>query len=309
MKHFINFQDYTKEEINHLIKLAIDMKQHPEHYENSLKGKKLYMLFEKTSTRTYLSFATGITELGGTYYCQNWKDNNFSIGDIKSELKYIGRNADVIMMRLKQNSMLEIMEKASIVPLINGCDNTFHPCQALADLLTIQEKINKNTIEILYIGARNNVFHSLLEIISIVGGTVYGFTPLVNDTNITSSFFEKKIKNGNYVVIPTDSTPEMLRTRISSMDVIYTDTWVDMEYFGLPDFEDKRTVIINKMLPYQLNETLLAGSHAIVMHDMPMHLGDEISEETADKHMDDLLDQAENRRHVQKALMYHLLVE
>lgn len=122
-----------------ILNLALDMKKNPEKYAHALEGKKLYTLFEKTSTRTFLSFTTGITELGGTYYNQLWKDSNFTLGEPVSEIKYVCRNVDIIMARLVKNETVELFGDNVTVPFINGCDSSYHPCQTLADALTIIE--------------------------------------------------------------------------------------------------------------------------------------------------------------------------
>ena len=135
MKNMLNFKNFTAEELMDILNLALDMKKNPEKYSESLKGKKLYTLFEKTSTRTFLSFTTGITELGGTYYNQLWKDSNFVLGEPVSEIKYVCRNVDIIMARLVKNETVELFGDNVTVPFINGCDNSYHPARSLQTLL------------------------------------------------------------------------------------------------------------------------------------------------------------------------------
>ena len=163
MKNMLNFKNFSAEELQKILDLALDMKKNPEKYSHALEGKKLYTLFEKTSTRTFLSFTTGMTELGGTYYNQLWKDSNFVLGEPVSEIKYVCRNVDIIMARLVKNETVELFGDNVTVPFINGCDNSYHPCQILADALTIIEKFGSLNVKFLYIGAKNNVFNSLVE--------------------------------------------------------------------------------------------------------------------------------------------------
>ena len=163
MKNMLNFKEHSKEELTDILKLAMDMKRYPEKYQEILKGKKLYTLFEKTSTRTFLSFTTGITELGGTYYNQLWRDSNFVLGEPVSELRYVGRNVDIMMARLIRNETVELFGANTIVPFINGCDSTWHPCQILADAQALMEKFGSLNVKFLYIGAKKNVFNSLVE--------------------------------------------------------------------------------------------------------------------------------------------------
>ena len=308
MKHMINFDNFTKEELNAILDLAYDMKKSPDKYSEALKGKKLYTLFEKTSTRTFLSFTTGITELGGTYYNQLWEASNFVLGDQVSELKYVCRNVDIIMARLVKNETVELFGKNVTVPFINGCDNSYHPCQILADALTIIEHFGSLDVKLLYIGAKNNVFNSLVEFFAkMKKGTLYGLTPLVNNTACDDAFYEEAKATGHYVELDPAMSIDEAKTYVKEMDILYTDTWVDMEFFNNPEFAEKKAEIMAKMMPYQINDAFLEGSHAVVMHDMPMHVGFEISKSVEMKHLDLILDEAENRRHAEKAVMYTLI--
>ena len=120
MKNMLNFKNFSAEELQEILDLALDMKKDPEKYSEALKGKKLYTLFEKTSTRTFLSFETGITELGGHYFNQLWSNSNFVLGEPISEIKYVCRNVDIIMARLIKNETVELFGKHATVPFING---------------------------------------------------------------------------------------------------------------------------------------------------------------------------------------------
>lgn len=308
MKNMLNFKDYTSEELLKILALALEIKNAPEKYSESLKGKKLYTLFEKTSTRTLLSFTTAITELGGTYYNQLWKDSNFVIGEPVSEIKYVGRNVDIIMARLIKNEMVELFGANTLVPFINGCDNSYHPCQILADVLTIIEKFGTLDINLLYVGAKNNVFNSLVEFFAKMNkGKLYGLTPLVNDTVCGSDFYETAKATGSYIELDPSMSIDEIKSYVPKMQVIYTDTWVDMEFFNNPAYQKQKEETLAKMMPYQVNSEFLEGSDAIVFHDMPIHVGVEISQSVLNKHMETILDQAENRRHVEKAVLYYLL--
>lgn len=308
MKNMVNFSNFSKEELAEILDLAFDMKKNPQKYSEALKGKKLYTLFEKTSTRTFLSFTTGITELGGTYYNQLWKDSNFVLGETVSEIKYVCRNVDIIMARLIKNETVETFSKNVTVPFINGCDSTYHPCQILADALTLKEHFGGINVKMLYIGAKNNVFNSLVEFFAKMGeGTIYGLTPLVNDTAVDADFYERAKATGHYVELDPTMSMEEAKNYVKDMDVLYTDTWVDMEFFNNPDYQQQKEETLAKMMPYQINKELLEGSKAKVMHDMPMHVGFEISQDVVDENLEFILDQAENRRHAEKAVMVTLL--
>ena len=308
MKNMLNFKNFSAEELQDILELALDMKKDPAKYSESLKGKKLYTLFEKTSTRTFLSFTTGITELGGSYFNQVWEDTNFTLGEPVSEIKYVCRNVDIIMARLVKNETVELFGRNVTVPFINGCDNSYHPCQILADALTIMEKLGSLNVKLLYVGAKNNVFNSLVEFFAkMKQGTIYGLTPLVNDTACDASFYEEAKATGHYVELDPTMSMDEAKNYVKDMDVLYTDTWLDMEFFNDPAYAKKKEEIMGKMMPYQLNDEFLSGSKAIVFHDMPMHEGFEISQSVIDKNLTHILDQAENRRHAEKAVMYTLL--
>ena len=310
MRNMLNFKEFTKEELQEILDLALDMKKNPGKYSETLKGKKLYTLFEKTSTRTFLSFTTGITELGGTYYNQLWKDSNFVLGEPVSELRYVGRNVDIIMARLIKNETVELFGKNTTVPFINGCDSTYHPCQILADALTLLEHFGTLEVKFLYIGAKNNVFNSLVEFFAkMEKGTLYGLTPLTNETAVDKDFYENAKKTGYYVELDSSMSMEEAKKYVDDMDVLYTDTWVDMEFFNNPAYAKQKEETLAKMMPYQINGNLIKDSKAVVLHDMPMHVGYEISQDVVDKNLELILDQAENRRHAEKAVMVTLLTK
>ncbi len=310
MKNMLNFKNFSAEELMEILEIAQDMKKSPEKYAHALEGKKLYSLFEKTSTRTFLSFATGITELGGSYFNQLWEDSNFVLGEPVSEIKYVCRNVDIIMARLVKNETVELFGENVTVPFINGCDSSYHPCQILADALTVIEKFGDLNVSFMYIGAKNNVFNSLVEFFAkMKKGTLYGLTPLVNNTACGDDFYEEAKATGYYVELDPAMSMEEAHEYAKKMNIIYTDTWVDMEFFNNPAYQKQKEETLSKMMPYQINDEFLEGSDALVFHDMPMHVGFEISESVEKKHMETILDEAENRRHAEKAVMYYLLTK
>ena len=225
MKNMLNFKNFSQEELMDILNLALDMKKNPEKYSEACKGKKLYTLFEKTSTRTFLSFTTGITEMGGSYFNQLWRDSNFVLGEPVSEIKYVCRNVDIIMARLVKNETVELFGKNVTVPFINGCDNSYHPCQILADAMTIIEHFGSLDVKLLYIGAKNNVFNSLVEFFTkMKKGTIYGLTPLVNETVCKEDFFEAAKSTGHYVELDPGMSIEEAKKYVNEMDILYTDT-------------------------------------------------------------------------------------
>lgn len=305
--HFLSLRDYSAENIRKIIERACDMKQRPKHYAHSLDGRKLYLLFQKTSTRTALSFEAGINELGGYYYMQKWEDSNFSIGEIMDEIRYVGRNVDLVMARLKNNKDVLEMAKYSPVPIINGCCNKCHPCQGMADVMTIFEMFKTYNVKVLYIGARNNVFNSLLASLPRLGADFHAVTPIESAGAAYPELVEEMLKTGKYHDVNPNINEKDFHDLAAEMDVIYTDTWVDMEFFRAAEFKEKKDAIIRKMMPFQLNMKLLGGIKAKVFHDMPIHPGLEIDRDIVEANIETILTQSENRRHAQKAIMYELL--
>jgi ornithine carbamoyltransferase len=307
VNHFINFNNYQADFLNKIIERALVIKSNPAKYSTVLKGKRLYMLFQKTSTRTALSFGLGMTELGGFYFLQNWEDSNFAVGEIMDEVRYVGRNADVIMARLKLNQDINTMASYSTVPVINGCCNKYHPCQAMADMLTIKEIFGNFNVKLLYMGVRNNVLNSLMETLPRLGGDLFSVTPLVNAPSVDNELFETAVKTGKFHEIDAGISKKDLKDLIKEVDVVYTDSWVDMEFFNDKSFEKEKNERIARMIPFQINSELLEGSKAVVMQDMPIHAGYEISRDVVEKHINTILLQAENRRHAQNGILTVLL--
>lgn len=308
MKHLINFKDLEVKGIDEIIERAMFIKNKPEQFSNALGGKFLYELFQKTSTRTALSFSIGMEELGGKYFFQKWEDSNFNVGEIRDEVRYIGSNVDIIMARLKFNEDINEMAHYSFVPVINGCCNKYHPCQVMADLLTIKELFNTYSIKMLYVGVLNNVLNSLIESLPRLGGELFVLAPIINEASFDQEIIDCAEKTGNLFLLDhTEYTGKKFLNLVNDMDIIYTDSWVDMEFFNNSKFTDFKNERIQKMMPFQLNSKLLSNSKAKIMHDMPIHTGYEISRNMVEKNIEVILQQAENRKHVQKAVLLSLL--
>ena len=307
MIHLINFENYTVEMIEQIIDKSIKIKNCPGEYSDVLRGKKMYMLFQKTSTRTALSFGMGMNDLGGYFFSQNWQDSNFAVADICDEVRYVGRNADIIMARLKENRDIEKMAKHSTIPVINGCCNKFHPCQSLADMMTIKERFGSYNIKLLYIGVHNNVLNSLMETLPALGGNLYAITPIINGPSIDERVTKQAIDTGRYHVVDPSISLDELKELVNSMDVIYTDSWIDMEFFHDESYREEKEKRIKIMQPFQINSNLLNMTNAVVMHDMPIHSGFEISREVVEKNIDIIMQQSENRRHAQNGALITLL--
>ena len=302
MKHLINFKDWTAQEVEFLIDSAIEIKHEPHKDRTTLQDKTLAMIFQKTSTRTRVSFEVAMTQLGGHAIYLDWLTTQFRLADIRDEVKYLSRNVDCILARLKKNTDLMATASASRVPVINGCDNMYHPCQALADLMTIKEyKGTLTGLTLLYIGVHNNVCNSLIEACTMTGMRITTVTPLIHEPAQDNDLLETAKGTGLY------SSTLDVTAAVKDADVVYTDTWVDMELFLDPAFKTEKEKRIRLMMPYQVNSQLLAGSTALVMHDMPLHRGYEISEDVIDSPNSVIYEQAENRLHSEKAILLMLL--
>jgi ornithine carbamoyltransferase len=206
------------------------------------------------------------------------------------------------MARLLKNSVLEDMAEASSVPVINGCDEKYHPCQIIADLVTIKENLGKlKGLKLAYIGVHNNICNSLIEGCTKTGMKIVTVTPLVNEASIDEEMVRKAKNTGLY------EHSLDVKAAVEDSDVVYTDTWVDMEFFLDPKFKKEKEKRVKTMLPFQINRALLKGSEALIMHDMPIHRGYEISNDVIDDPNSVIYLQSENRLHSAKAILVKLM--
>jgi ornithine carbamoyltransferase len=285
-----------------IIDEAIEVKHDPEKYCDALEGKSLAMIFQKTSTRTRVSFEVAMTQLGGHALFIDWRTTNFTIAGIYDETQYLSRNVDCIMARLLRNDDLQVMAKASQVPVINGCDEKYHPSQAIADLMTMKEKKGKlKGLKLVYVGVHNNVCNSLIEGCTKTGVKIVTVTPIINEPSRDDELLEEAKKTGLY------ETTLDVKEALKDADFVYTDTWVDMEFFTDPKFAVEKEKRIKLMMPYQINKELLEGSNALIMHDMPIHRGYEISADVIESPNSIIYEQSENRLYSAKAILLKLL--
>ena len=301
-KHLVDWKFRDEGDARALLALAGRVKRERREFRGRLQGRTLVMLFQKTSTRTRVSFEAGMTELGGHAINLDWRASNFTLGDIRSETRYLSRNCAFIVARLKSNADLAEMIGGAAVPVINGCCNLYHPCQALADMLTIAEDRGGDPrgARLTYVGAYNNVVNSLVSICAALGVELTLVCPIRDEAIVDGESRSRLLGLG----LLTETLD--LRAAVAGADYVYTDTWIDMEYFNDPAFAEEKARRCALMLPYQLNAELLSGSEAKVMHDMPMHLGYEITAELAESGRSIIYDQAENRLHAQKAILLDL---
>ena len=300
--HLINFKKLSGQELGELVDLGIEVKCNPKKYLRKFEGKSAALIFQKTSTRTRISFEVAMTQLGGHGLFIDWRTTNFALADISDEIRYLSRNVDCIMARLLRNSDLVKMADASHVPVINGCDEKYHPSQVLADLITIKEKRGKlQDVNLVYIGVHNNVTNSLIEGCTKTGVKITTVTPIINEASKDEQLLSDAKKTGLW-----ESTLDAKKA-VADADFVYTDTWIDMEFFTDPKFAEEKEKRIKLMLPYQINAQLLKGSKAYVMHDMPIHRGYEITAEAVTSPKSVIYQQAENRLYAAKAIFLKLM--
>jgi ornithine carbamoyltransferase len=302
-KDLISLNYLSIEEMDLIIHEADSTKKGPRNTED-LKGKTLAMIFEKSSTRTRVSFETGMYQLGGTAMYFSSKDLQMGRGEtIHDTAKVLSRYVDGIMARTFSYQTILDLAKYSSIPIINGLTDYDHPCQILTDLFTIYEKRGElKGLTLSYIGDGNNVLHSLIQGCSRMGMNINfaypeGYGPLESVVNEEMEIAKKtgsKIKGMNNAA-----------DTIKDADVIYTDTWISM---GQESDEDKKLKNFEK---FQLNGDLMkkAKPEVLVMHCLPAHRGQEITDEVIDGPNSIVFDQAENRLHTQKAILKLLMIK
>ena len=300
--HLTNFKELSGKQLNTLIDLGIEVKCNPDKYLKTLNAKSLALVFQKTSTRTRVAFEVAMTQLGGHALYIDWRTTNFALADIYDETQYLSRNVDCIMARMLRNADLQRMIEASRVPVINGCDEKYHPSQAIADLITIKERKGKlEGVKLVFIGVHNNVCNSLIEGCTKTGVELTTVTPIINEHARDYELMQAAKKTGLW------KSSLDVKEAISDADFVYTDTWIDMEFFTDPKFTAEKQKRMKQMMPYQINEKLLKGSNAFIMHDMPIHREYEISASIIQKPKSVIYEQAENRLYSAKAILLKLL--
>jgi ornithine carbamoyltransferase len=295
-RDYLRVSDLNKEEFTYLIKRAIDFKINRGFQKNFLSGKSIGMIFEKPSTRTRVSFEVAIYQLGGYPVYLSPTELQLSRGEtIKDTAQVLSRYLDAVVIRTFSHNTIEEFAKWSTVPVINALTDEHHPCQALADIMTIIEKKGKlQGIKLTFVGDGNNVANSLIEASALVEikiniATPEECEPLMEIIEKAKAFTEVKIFHD-----PKEA--------VKDADVIYTDVWLSMG-------EEENIKKKEKFKNFQINTELLkkAKSDAIVMHCLPAHRGEEITDEVLDSPQSVVLDQAENRLYTEKAILEFLL--
>ncbi len=302
MKHFLTLKDYSKEEILEIIDLAIQIKKETKEkvFKNYLPKQTLGMIFEKSSTRTRVSFETGIYQLGGTGLFLSSNDIQLGRGEpIKDTSRVISSMTDMIMIRNDSQDELEEFASYSKVPIINGLTDKYHPVQLMADYMTILEHgLRDNTIAA-YVGDGNNMTHSWLMLASKLGFDLRVATPKgyeVDKTILDEALEFAKI-SGAKITITNDP-----KEAVKNATVVTTDTWVSM---GQEDEKEKRLKDFEGFI-VDKNLMNLADNKAIFLHCLPAYRNYEVSEEIFEQNSETIFSEAENRLHAQKGIMVYL---
>ena len=300
-KDMLSIHDLSVDDVQEILALAKELKAKQkagiEHH--LLKGKTLGMIFEKSSTRTRVSFETGMYQLGGQALFLSNRDLQLGRGEpIKDTARVLSRYLDGIMIRTFGHERVVEMAKYASIPVINALTDLLHPCQVLTDLLTIQEHKGKNLkgLKMAYVGDGNNMTNSYMYGCAKAGMTFVAATPedYRPDEQVVKNAIEDAKATGASITLVTDP-----KEAVKDADIVVTDTWASMGQEAEHDMRKK------SFAPYQVNKELLQGAdkRVIVMHCLPAYRGEEITEDVFEANADVIFDEAENRLHTQKAIM------
>ena len=298
----VSTRDLGPQGVEAVLHLAELMKSRPSVFQRSLAGKRMVMFFEKASLRTRLTFEAGMTSLGGTAMFVDQSQSRLDARETLSDIAHnLERWVDVIVLRTFAQETIEGMARYASVPVINALSDREHPCQALADYFTLQERFGDlKKITLAYVGDGNNVAHSLLLTCACLGSSIRIATPkgYAPDAQMVADARKIAKETGARIDLFTDP-----HAAVAGVDAIYTDAWASM---GQENEAGKRAGIFP---PYQVNQQLMAEAapHAVFMHCLPAHRGEEVTDEVMDSENSVIFEQAENRLHVQKSILYLLL--
>ena len=306
-RDLLSIHDLSVEEVEAILALAEELKamQKAGIEHRVLEGKTLGMIFEKSSTRTRVSFETGMFQLGGQALFLSNRDLQIGRGEpIKDTARVLSRYLDGVMIRTFEHEKVEEFAKYADIPVINALTDLLHPCQALTDLLTIREHKGKNLkgLKMAYVGDGNNMTHSLMYAAAKMGMNFVAATPAdyAPDEGVTQRAREDAKETGASIALVTDPF-----AAAKDADILVTDTWASMGQEA--EHEERKKIFA----PYQINGDLLAvaDKRAIVMHCLPAYRGEEITDDVLEKFSDVIFDEAENRLHTQKAIMALLMAD
>ena len=302
MRHFLTLKDFTKEEILEIIEIGLDIKKNLKSkiYKKELENQTLGMIFEKSSTRTRVSFETGMFQLGGHALFLSNRDIHLGRGEpVKDTARVISSMCDMVMIRTFEHSMIEEFAAYSKVPVINGLTDSYHPVQLLADYMTLVEHGANENIVCAYIGDGNNMTHSWMMLAAKLGFELRIATPKGYEVNEKILQETLLIAKESGAVIKTMNDP---KEAVRGATVVTTDTWTSM---GQEEEKEER---IKTFKGFMVDEKmmLLADENAKFLHCLPAYRGLEVSEVVFEKHSEIVFNEAENRLHAQKGLMVWL---
>ncbi len=303
MRHLMSILDIDADELSELLGLAATLRKDRGARTMRLEGRMLAQIFEKPSLRTRLSFDVGMAELGG--HCVYLSPQEVGLGrreSVADVARVVSRMVDAVVLRTNSHETIEEFARCSTVPVINGLSDLSHPCQALADILTISEKKGSDlhSVTIAYVGDGNNVLHSLMLVAALRGARMRVATPEGYEPMGRYVEAAERIAGQQRGSLELQHDPI---AAVTGADVVYTDVWTSMGQEQ--EYERRRRAFQG----YQVNAQLLrnAKPDAIVMHDLPAHRGEEITDDVMDGPQSVVFDQAENRLHAQKAVLWWLL--
>ena len=302
MRHFLTLKDYTKEEILEIVELGLEIKKNLKNgiYNKELENKTLAMIFEKSSTRTRVSFETGMFQLGGHALFLSSRDIHLGRGEpVKDTARVISRMCDMVMIRTFEHSMIEEFAAYSKVPVINGLTDSYHPVQLLADYMTIVEYGMQENLRVAYVGDGNNMTHSWLMLAAKLGFELRVATPKGYEVDAEILAEAMNIAKESGAVIRVCNDP---KEAIKDATIVTTDTWASM---GQEDEKEQRIKDFDGFMVDGLM-MCLADKDAKFLHCLPAYRGQEVSEEVLEEHADIVFSEAENRLHAQKGLMVWL---
>ncbi|MGH2490459.1 MAG: ornithine carbamoyltransferase [Candidatus Limnocylindria bacterium] len=303
-RHFVSVADVDAAELRRLLDRAAELKARRASRDPHLRARTLAQIFEKPSLRTRLSFDVAMAELGG--HCVYLSPQEVGLGrreSVADVARVVSRLVDAVVLRTYAHETIEEFARYSAVPVVNGLSDLSHPCQGLADLFTIRErKGDLGGVTVAYVGDGNNVLHSLMLVVAKSGATLRIATPSGYEPAARFRELAERAarESGGVVTLGTDPI-----AAVRDADVVYTDVWTSMGQEQ--EYERRRRAFMG----YQVNAELLrhAKPDAIVMHDLPAHRGEEITDDVLDGPQSVVFDQAENRLHTQKAILCWLLEE
>lgn len=307
MRHFISLKEQSAADLRTLVNLAVKIKAKRAAGEltNYLPNKTLVMLFQKTSTRTRLSFEAAMTELGGHAIFLDAKTTQFALTDFNDEIRAVMRFGNALMFRAIKAADVELAASHNQISVIDACSEKYHPAQALADLLTMSERAGglDKIKKIAWLGIENNVSNTLMLACAKLGIEVVIAAPEVDVTSVDADLIAQAEATGKVRRVATAAEA------VQGADFVHTDTWMNMEFFEngavKPAFQVEYARRLAKFAPFQLSAELINthAPQARIMHCMPCHVGYEISREAIDHPNSVIFEQAENRLHMQKAML------